>query len=96
MKQLEALAAVLDEVAQVLRGAQRSEVGEPWRLAYDLLFGDDNGLAWRVRAACKAAAVAFPDYYDPDADYQDDVTAYCEAAAGFKTEIDAFITAAAT
>lgn len=74
LKQLDSL---LDELAAAAKPADASN---DWSLIYDHVFcnrGDSIG--YRTKAAFEMTGVAFPDYYDPDGDYDEDVQAWIRA-----------------
>lgn len=59
-----------------------------WERAYGAVF--DSGplsLIARIREELTELGLRFPDYYDPDTSYEEDVRAYAEACAEFKETI---------
>lgn len=72
LKQIDAL---LDELA-----AAAKPDSDDWSLIYDNVFCKrDDSIGVRTRTAFEMTGVAFPDYYDPDGDYDEDVLAWMRA-----------------
>lgn len=74
LKQIDAL---LDELTSAAKPADDSD---DWRCIYDVVFSHaPDSIGARTRTAFGMTGVEFPNYYDPDGDYDEDVQAWMRA-----------------
>ena len=69
--------ALIDELSSA---AQPADQSDDWQMIYkDVFSSDAESIGERARAAFRMTGTAFPDYYDPDGDYDEDVQAWMRA-----------------
>ena len=69
--------AILDELTAAARPADSSD---DWKIIYSDVFSiDPASIGMKTHDAFRMAATPFPEYCDPDGDYDDDVLAWIGA-----------------
>lgn len=74
---------------RLVRAARPDHDSDDWKLIYEALFTrDPEGIRPRTLAALELAGFDFPDYYDPDTSYDDDVLSWIRAFEGVLAKVE--------